>query len=88
MSGDIPPLPQYAFMAWCSVKKKKFWYTSPTPNFMKTHPAVWVQQTGGGIHLHQNRSFHVLREKPNNKSERNAAKKKIRNVSQKRDHMS
>jgi hypothetical protein len=20
MSGDIPPLPQYAFMAWCSVK--------------------------------------------------------------------
>jgi hypothetical protein len=21
MSGDIPPLPQYAFMAWCSVKK-------------------------------------------------------------------
>jgi hypothetical protein len=22
MSGDIPPLPQYAFMAWCSVSKK------------------------------------------------------------------
>jgi hypothetical protein len=22
MSGAIPPLPQYAFMAWCSVKKK------------------------------------------------------------------
>jgi hypothetical protein len=21
MSGAIPPLPQYAFMAWCSVKK-------------------------------------------------------------------
>jgi len=21
MSGDMPPLPQYAFMAWCSVKK-------------------------------------------------------------------
>jgi len=20
MRGDIPPLPQYAFMAWCSVK--------------------------------------------------------------------
>jgi hypothetical protein len=20
MSGDIPPLPQYAFMAWCLVK--------------------------------------------------------------------
>jgi hypothetical protein len=22
MSGAIPPLPQYAFMAWCSVKRK------------------------------------------------------------------
>jgi hypothetical protein len=22
MSGAIPPLPQYAFMAWCLVKKK------------------------------------------------------------------
>jgi hypothetical protein len=22
MSGALPPLPQYAFMAWCSVKKK------------------------------------------------------------------
>jgi hypothetical protein len=23
MLGAIPPLPQYVFMAWCSVKKKK-----------------------------------------------------------------
>jgi len=22
MSGAIPPLPQYTFIAWCSVKKK------------------------------------------------------------------
>jgi hypothetical protein len=22
MSGDIPPLPQYDFMVWCSVKRK------------------------------------------------------------------
>jgi hypothetical protein len=22
MNGAIPPLPKYAFMAWCSVKKK------------------------------------------------------------------
>jgi len=22
MSGTIPPLPQYAFIAWCSFKKK------------------------------------------------------------------
>jgi len=24
MGGAIPPLPQYAFMAWCSVKKLFF----------------------------------------------------------------
>jgi hypothetical protein len=23
MSGAIPPLPQYAFMAWCSAKKHR-----------------------------------------------------------------
>jgi hypothetical protein len=23
MRGVIPPLPQYAFMAWCSVKEKE-----------------------------------------------------------------
>jgi hypothetical protein len=23
MSGDMPPLPQYTLMAWCSVKKKQ-----------------------------------------------------------------
>jgi hypothetical protein len=23
MYGAIPPLPQYAFMAWCSVKEEK-----------------------------------------------------------------
>jgi hypothetical protein len=23
MCGSIPPLPQYAFMVWCSVKEKK-----------------------------------------------------------------
>jgi hypothetical protein len=23
MSGYIPPLPQYVFMAWCSVKRKE-----------------------------------------------------------------
>jgi hypothetical protein len=37
MSGAIPPLPQYAFMAWCSVKKKEkyrdnFTFTLPFLN--------------------------------------------------------
>jgi hypothetical protein len=27
MSGAIPPLPQYAFMAWCSVKKAQGIYS-------------------------------------------------------------
>jgi hypothetical protein len=27
MSGAIPPLPQYAFMAWCSVKKDRDSFT-------------------------------------------------------------
>jgi hypothetical protein len=26
MSGNIPPLPQYAFMAWCSVKAQEQLY--------------------------------------------------------------
>jgi hypothetical protein len=33
MRGAIPPLPQYAFMAWCSVKEKAqgqlYFYLSP-----------------------------------------------------------
>jgi hypothetical protein len=27
MSGAIPPLPQYAFMAWCSVKAQGLYLT-------------------------------------------------------------
>jgi hypothetical protein len=26
MSGAIPPLPQYAFIAWCSVKAQELLY--------------------------------------------------------------
>jgi hypothetical protein len=29
MIGAIPPLPQYAFMAWCSVKKSTLPFTLP-----------------------------------------------------------
>jgi hypothetical protein len=31
MSGAIPPLPQYVFMAWCSVTKKSIGTTLPLP---------------------------------------------------------
>jgi hypothetical protein len=32
MSGAIPPLPQYAFMAWCLVKhRNSFTFTLPLP---------------------------------------------------------
>jgi hypothetical protein len=31
MIGAIPPLPQDAFMAWCSVKKKRTGATLPLP---------------------------------------------------------
>jgi hypothetical protein len=29
MLGDVPPLPQYAFMAWCSVKEHRDNFTLP-----------------------------------------------------------
>jgi len=31
MSGAIPPLPQYAFMMWCSVKAQGQLYLLPLP---------------------------------------------------------
>jgi hypothetical protein len=33
MYGTIPPLPQYTFMAWCSIKQQKHRdnFTSPLP---------------------------------------------------------
>jgi len=31
MRGAIPPLPQYAFMAWCSVKARGQLYLLPLP---------------------------------------------------------
>jgi hypothetical protein len=39
MSGAIPPLPQYAFMAWCLVKKHKdnFTFTLPLRDLRTIH---------------------------------------------------
>jgi hypothetical protein len=31
MNGAIPPLPQFAFMAWCSVKAQRKIYLLPLP---------------------------------------------------------
>jgi hypothetical protein len=39
MSGDILPLPQHAFMAWCSIKKKS---TGKTLNFMYVYMYVYT----------------------------------------------
>jgi hypothetical protein len=46
MSGAIPPLPQYAFMAWCSVKSigttlplPSLDYTMKFATFLKSWPA-------------------------------------------------
>jgi hypothetical protein len=35
MSGAIPPLPKYAFMAWCLVKEKSTGTTLPLPFYKK-----------------------------------------------------
>jgi len=39
MSGAIPLLPQYAFMAWCSVKAEGQLYLLPLPFTVFNEPA-------------------------------------------------
>jgi hypothetical protein len=56
MSGAIPPLPQYVFMAWCSVKHRdKFTFTLPYPS-MKESCEINVKTVGGS----QAESHHEL----------------------------
>jgi hypothetical protein len=47
MSGGIPPLPQYAFMVWCSVKKRtgttSYLYTTYLRVKIIVYP--WSRQT-------------------------------------------
>jgi hypothetical protein len=49
MSGDIPPLPQYTLMAWCSVKAQGQLYLyltfNPFRHFCRT-PWMWDQPIG------------------------------------------
>jgi hypothetical protein len=47
MNGAIPPLPQYAFMAWCSVKALGqlylLYFTMSRPSLGPTQPPIqWV----------------------------------------------
>jgi len=46
MRGATPPLPQYAFMAWCSVKKKH------RDNFSFTLPYLQVREDIGETWQH------------------------------------
>jgi hypothetical protein len=49
MRGAIPPLPQYDFMAWCSVKKKyrgKFTFTFRTNTSVLTYFTFEVGKGG------------------------------------------
>jgi hypothetical protein len=39
MRGAIPPLPQYAFMAWCSIKKHR-----DNLNFLPFNPKIRSMQ--------------------------------------------
>jgi hypothetical protein len=37
MSGSIPPLPQYTFVAWCSVKKHRDFTIQYLPTYLPTY---------------------------------------------------
>jgi len=45
MSGAIPPLPQYAFMAWCSVKAQQQLYLYPSP--LRNSVAPFIPENSG-----------------------------------------
>jgi len=53
MTGAMPPLPQYAFMAWCSVKAQGLLYL----HLFTCHFAVW-----SGIPLLTGPKCHAMRE--------------------------
>jgi hypothetical protein len=46
MSGAIPPLPEYTFMAWCSATKKKS--TGTSPPFSQSFPYPHVTEMNAG----------------------------------------
>jgi hypothetical protein len=49
MSGAIPPLPQYAFMAWCLVKKRRSTGTTLPYYYYyyhHHHPTIFFREKG------------------------------------------
>jgi hypothetical protein len=44
MSGAVPPLPQYAFMSWCSVKAQGQLYL-----YQKEDVTMWVKAQRGKV---------------------------------------
>jgi hypothetical protein len=55
MSGAIPPIPQYAFMAWCLVKHRD--------NFTFTLPFACIQRSEPKYAFNPNEARHFLQEK-------------------------
>jgi len=55
MRGVIPPLPQYAFMAWCSVKAQGQLYLSPLRHLTlkTTNLAIETSNAEACFHLSQ-----------------------------------
>jgi hypothetical protein len=51
MSGAIPPLHQYAFMVWCSVKAQGQLYLYLLPVFMSHHFLSWSSFEGNSFLL-------------------------------------
>jgi hypothetical protein len=45
MRGTIPPLPQYAFMAWCSVYLYLYYYASDSVQFFLLAFILWMYFT-------------------------------------------
>jgi hypothetical protein len=76
MNGAIPPLPQYAFMAW-SVKKKSTGTTLPLPllnimmmmmMMMMMMKSVWMRWEVHVTHMGEMRNTHkILVRKPEGK---------------------
>jgi hypothetical protein len=50
MSGAIPPLPQYAFMAWCSVKAQGQLYLSLSLS-LSTHDVQYLRKRAAGAEV-------------------------------------
>jgi hypothetical protein len=66
MRGAIPPLPQYVFMAWCSVKHRETLplpFTFSKPSFyigVELGLSQYVQNIGGRLQVLQNKVLRII----------------------------